>query len=68
MSKLGKKLIAAAKEAASSARRNGLEMENTNPCVCGHAIEEHGHDKKHPGSTACNECGCIAYEADESHA
>jgi hypothetical protein len=37
-----------------------------NPRVCGHSIEEHGHDKKHPGSTACNECDCIAYEADEN--
>lgn len=52
MSKLGKKLIAAAKGTA------------LNPCVCGHALEEHGHDKKHPGSTACNYCDCIAYEAD----
>lgn len=35
-------------------------------CVCGHAIEEHGNDSKYPGSTACSECGCIAYEeADE---
>lgn len=33
-------------------------------CVCGHAIEEHGHDPKYPGSTACqiDECDCIAYE------
>lgn len=35
------------------------------PCNCGHAKEEHGHDPKHPGSTACVECDCIAYEADE---
>ncbi len=34
-------------------------------CTCGHAIEEHGHDPKHPGSTACTECDCIAFEADE---
>lgn len=35
-------------------------------CVCGHSIEEHGHDDANPGSTACNECDedeCIAYEA-----
>ena len=31
-------------------------------CACGHAIEEHGHDPKYPGSTACVECDCIAYE------
>lgn len=33
-------------------------------CICGHAEEEHGHDKKYPGSTACTEdgCKCIAYE------
>ncbi len=31
-------------------------------CQCGHAIEEHGHDPKHPGSMACAECGCVAYE------
>jgi len=43
--------------------KTGLE-----PCNCGHAIEEHGHDPKYPGSTACQieECDCIAYEADES--
>lgn len=36
-------------------------------CMCGHAIEEHGHDPKHPGSTACTAegCDCIAYEAGE---
>jgi hypothetical protein len=36
-------------------------------CACGHAPEEHGHDPKHPGSTACTECGCIAYECCEDH-
>jgi hypothetical protein len=35
------------------------------PCHCGHSIEEHGSDPKHPGSTACTECDCIAYEAYE---
>lgn len=34
-------------------------------CHCGHAIEEHGHDPKHPGSMACTECDCIAYEEAE---
>lgn len=41
-----------------------VRPKNTDPCVCGHAIEEHGHDRKHPGSMACTECDCIAYEAD----
>lgn len=37
-------------------------------CTCGHSQEEHGHDPKYPGSTACQECEdpeCIAYEAAE---
>lgn len=34
-------------------------------CVCGHSIEEHGNDPEFLGSTACTECDCIAYEADE---
>lgn len=34
------------------------------PCTCGHSVEEHGHDSEHPGSTACTECDCIAFEAD----
>jgi hypothetical protein len=36
------------------------------PCTCGHAIEEHGHDPKYPGSMACTVCDCIAYEAEEN--
>ena len=35
-------------------------------CACGHSIEEHPHDPKFPGSTACSECDCIAYEAAEN--
>lgn len=35
-------------------------------CTCGHPEEAHGNDPKHPGSTACEECGCIAYERDQS--
>lgn len=31
-------------------------------CACGHSCEEHGHDDKHPGSMACTECECIAFE------
>lgn len=33
-------------------------------CARGHAVEEHGHDPEYPGSTACAECDCIAFEAD----
>ncbi len=42
----------------------------TDPCVCGHAPEEHGRDVAYPGSTACGAdlgaegCDCAAYEAD----
>lgn len=35
-----------------------------NACYCGHSEEEHGHDPAYPGSTACTECDCIAYEED----
>lgn len=38
---------------------------NLTACTCGHAIEEHGHDRKYPGSTACTECECVAFEAAE---
>jgi hypothetical protein len=33
-------------------------------CHCGHVEDEHGHDPKYPGSSACQVegCGCIAYE------
>ena len=37
--------------------------DGTEPCVCGHTIEEHGNDSDFHGSTACTECDCIAYEA-----
>jgi len=35
-------------------------------CMCGHSVEEHGHDPKFPASTACRvkECKCIAFEGD----
>ena len=34
-------------------------------CACGHVGEEHGHDPKYPGSTACNVegCDCVAFDA-----
>lgn len=34
------------------------------PCMCGHAVEEHGGIMLYPGSRACSECDCIHYEAD----
>lgn len=41
-------------------------MDDDAICTCGHVGDEHGHDKKHPGSTACNVdgCKCIAFELD----
>lgn len=42
----------------------GAVAGGTDPCTCGHAPEEHGRGARHPGSTACTECGCIAFEAD----
>jgi hypothetical protein len=50
--------------------RRGAVVVSTDPCVCGHAPEEHGHDPAFPGSTACGAdlgaegCDCPAYEAD----
>ena len=35
-------------------------------CVCGDNIDDHGHDPKYPGSTACKACDdCLAFEAEE---
>jgi hypothetical protein len=47
--------------------KRGAVVGGTDPCVCGHAPEEHGRDPKHLGSTACIECpagDCVAYEPD----
>jgi hypothetical protein len=44
--------------------RTGAIVGGTAACVCGHAPEEHGRDARYPGSTACVECECTAYEAD----
>lgn len=33
-------------------------------CSCGHTDDEHGDDPEYPGSTACRECDCLAYEWD----
>lgn len=43
-------------------RSGGAVVGGTDPCVCGHSPEEHGHDPEHPSSTHCTECDCIAYE------
>jgi hypothetical protein len=32
-------------------------------CACGHAAEEHGRDPQYPGSTSCQVCECVAYDA-----
>ena len=46
---------------AAPIRKRGCEV----ACACGHAEEEHGHDPKYPGSSACTECvDCIAFEDD----
>ena len=39
-------------------------MERT--CECGHSEDDHGHDPKFPGSSACrdDDCTCIAFEWD----
>ena len=52
----------------------GAIVTGTDPCICGHAPEEHGHDPVYPGSTACQSdlgsdvpgdgCDCMVYEAD----
>jgi hypothetical protein len=45
----------------------GAIVGGTDPCTCGHAPEEHGHNDEFPGSTACVVCedgDCVAYESD----
>jgi hypothetical protein len=49
---------------ARSEKGGGAVVGGVDPCVCGHAPEEHGHDSDHPSSTHCTECDCIAYESD----
>ena len=41
-------------------------MSDQDVCVCGDVRDEHGHDTRHPGSTACccGGCPCIAFELD----
>lgn len=66
--------LKAKKAARSKLRKSAAKVVTVSPgnqgskgttCVCGHAVEEHGHDDEHPGSTACSECSdCIAYESD----
>ncbi len=36
-------------------------------CVCGHSLDDHGHDPDYPNSTACqdDDCECVAYEGAE---
>lgn len=37
-------------------------------CACGHSLDDHGHDPKFPGSTACrdDDCDCIAFEQEDT--
>jgi hypothetical protein len=49
----------------SSLFRSGRALANGSTdvsCACGHSPEEHV-DPDYPGSTSCEECPCIAYEA-----
>ncbi len=41
-------------------------MDDMTPCYCGHVLDEHGGDPKHPRALACTVagCHCIAFEAD----
>lgn len=36
-------------------------------CMCGDSRDDHGHDPKHQGSTACrcDGCPCFAFELNE---
>lgn len=36
-------------------------------CMCGDSRDDHGHDPKHPGSTACccDGCPCFVFEPAE---
>lgn len=45
-----------------------MSVADTRPCTCGHSPEEHGNSALHRNATNCDECGCIAYEADEDDA
>lgn len=52
-------------------------MDAFGTCLCGHSQDEHGLDKKYPGSTMClwnpehgeydgrGDCDCIAYESED---
>lgn len=53
------------RQLAIVAQAGGTIVGGSDPCVCGHAPEDHGRDPAYPGSTSCRECGddCIAYES-----
>jgi hypothetical protein len=45
----------------------GAVVGGSDPCICGHAPEEHGRDSVYTSSTSCVVCvddECVAYEAD----
>lgn len=50
--------------APTNADSDGAVVGGTDPCACGYAPEEHGHDADHPSWTGCVEGDCAAYEAD----
>lgn len=63
IAKLGKEVAA---RVVAARPPLGNEDSTGETCQCGHAVEEHGNDPEHPGSTSCEECpegDCIAYEA-----
>jgi len=52
------------KKKVDSRESTGLVVDYMDPCVCGHAPEEHGRDPEYPSSSACMECSCMIYEPD----
>jgi hypothetical protein len=60
----GSVCASASPEADAAPDHSGNEASTGTACTCGHSVEEHGNDPEFPGSTACDECDCIAYESD----
>ena len=52
------------KKTETKPRTGGAIVSASDPCTCGCAPEDHGHDPAYPGSTSCTACEvCLAYEA-----
>ena len=63
--KVDKLIAKKPKETKTQPRTGGAIVSASDPCICGHAPEEHGRDLEYPGSTSCTSCeDCAAYEAD----